>query len=421
MEDYSNGEQARGACHIGLLEGSDTACPSRDDMTAEPQLSARQRMLALVAAMTSISVVGASLGLSIPLLSFALQARGMSATFIGLNTAMAGIATVFFAPLIPLAAARFGVRSVMIAGLVGGAVTTLAFYYIEPLWMWFPLRFFYGAALTVLFVLSEFWINAISPENRRGLIMGIYATMLSLGFAAGPALLAILGKWGLAPYAAGAALFVVAAAPILLAGNRAPRLPGKVHVNLLPFLLAAPAATLAALVFGAVETGGMTFVPLYGLAIGYSATASALLVSLLALGNVLVQIPIGILSDKVDRRKLLFCLGLLGFLGAAGMPFAVQFPRLFESTIFIWGGLVAGLYTVGLAHLGSRFRGAQLASANAAFIVCYSIGMLSGPPLMGAGMDIWYPHGLPITAAVLFALYTLVAGWRILRPGTSGA
>ncbi|WP_188410088.1 MFS transporter [Agaricicola taiwanensis] len=387
-------------------------------MTGELHLTARQRTLALVAAMASISVVGASLGLSVPLLAFALEARGMSATFIGINTAMAGVAVVFFAPLIPLAAARLGVRSVMIMGLAGGAITTLAFYFIEPLWMWFPLRFLYGGSLAILFVLSEFWINAISPEKRRGLIMGVYATTLSLGFAAGPALLAVLGKWGVAPYAAGAILFVVAAAPILLAGSSAPRLPEKAHVNLIPFLLAAPAATLAALVFGAVETGGMTFVPLYGLAIGYSATASALLVSLLALGNVLVQIPIGMLSDRVDRRKLLLVLGLLGTAGAAGMPYVIHFPRLFESTIFIWGGLVAGLYTVGLAHLGSRFRGAQLASANAAFIVCYSIGMLSGPPLLGAGMDIWYPHGLPITAAVLFGLYSIVAGWRILRSGT---
>lgn len=383
----------------------------------ESNLSTRERTMALVAAISSISVVGASLGLSIPLLSFAMEARGLSSTFIGLNTAMAGIATIFFAPLIPLGAARFGVRKLMIAGLLGGAVTTLAFYFIQPIWAWFPLRFLYGAALTILFVLSEFWINAVSPESKRGLIMGVYATALSIGFAGGPAILAVLGKGGIEPYMAGAILFMLAAGPILMAGDGAPRLAGETRVNVIPFIIAAPTATLAALVFGAVETGGMTFVPLYGLQIGYSATASALLVSLLALGNVLVQIPIGMLSDKFDRRKMLFALGLMGAVGAAGMPYVIQFPRLFESTIFIWGGLVAGLYTVGLAHLGSRFRGHELASANAAFILCYSLGMLSGPPLLGAGMDIWRPHGLPVTVAIILGLYTVVAGWRILRPG----
>jgi MFS family permease len=390
-------------------------------MTAEPQLSVRGRTLALVAAIASISVVGASLGLSIPLLSFAMQARGMSSTFIGANTAMAGIATILCAPLIPLAAARFGLRKLMIAGLIGGAATTISFYLIEPLWAWFPLRFLYGAALTILFVLSEFWINAVSPESRRGLIMGIYATVLSLGFAAGPAILAALGKWGVAPYAAGAALFAVAAGPIIMAGSAAPRLPMEGRVNILPFLIAAPAATLAALVFGAVETGGMTFVPLYGLQLGYSEAAAALLVSVLALGNVAIQIPMGWLSDKVDRRKLLFVVGLLGALGAAALPLLIPYPRAFEGLIFIWGGLVAALYTVGLAHLGSRFRGHELAAANAAFIVCYSIGMLSGPPVLGAGMDLWRPHGLPITVALILGIYALVAGWRILRPGPGKA
>jgi MFS family permease len=390
-------------------------------MNAEPQLSLREQTLALVAAIACISVVGASLGLSIPLLSFAMQARGMSSTFIGANTAMAGIATIMCAPLIPAAAARFGIRPLMILGLVGGAVTTLAFYLVEPLWVWFPLRFIYGAALTILFVLSEFWINAVSPEHRRGLIMGIYATVLSLGFAAGPAILAALGKWGIAPYAAGAALFALAAGPIIMAGGGAPRLPVEGRVNLMPFLIAAPAATLAALVFGAVETGGMTFVPLYGLQLGYSEAGAALLVSVLALGNVATQIPMGWISDKVDRRKLLFVIGLLGTAGAASLPLVIPYPRVFEGLIFIWGGLVAALYTVGLAHLGSRFRGHELAAANAAFIICYSIGMLSGPPVLGAGMDLWRPHGLPITVAVILGIYTAVAGWRILMPGNGKA
>uniref|UniRef100_UPI0013D393F4 MFS transporter n=1 Tax=Klebsiella pneumoniae TaxID=573 RepID=UPI0013D393F4 len=62
----------------------------------------------------------------------------------------------------------------------------LGFLVVEPLWAWFPLRFVFGASLAVLFVLSEYWINAVAPEARRGLVLGIYATALSLGFAAGP-------------------------------------------------------------------------------------------------------------------------------------------------------------------------------------------------------------------------------------------
>ncbi len=85
--------------------------------------------------------------------------------------------------------------------------------------------------------------------------------------------------------------------------------------------------------------------------------------------------------------------------------------------LMVLGGLVAGLYTVGLAHLGSRFRGADLAQANAAFVVFYSIGLIVGPPLGGAGMDLWPPHGLPATLAVMFLIYVAVVLARMARRG----
>ena len=53
----------------------------------------------------------------------------------------------------------------------------------------------------------------------------------------------------------------------------------------------------------------------------------------------------------------------------------------------VWGGGIGSLYAVGLAHLGSRYSGPDLASANAAFIMLYALGMLGGPPIAGFGMD----------------------------------
>ena len=75
--------------------------------------------------------------------------------------------------------------------------------------------------------------------------------------------------------------------------------------------------------------------------------------------------------------------------------------------IFVWGGFIAGLYAVGLAHLGSTFKGGDLAAANAAFAILYAVGVLIGPSLGGIGMDLWNPHGLPVVLGLISA--TLVA------------
>ena len=110
------------------------------------------------------------------------------------------------------------------------------------------------------------------------------------------------------------------------------------------------------------------------------------MVTLFALGSVVFQLPIGFVSDHMDRRKLLAWLAFLSLCGAIALALAgPERVVLFCGLLVIWGGGVGSLYAVGLAHLGSRYRGTDLASANAAFIMLYSLGMLGGPPIAGFG------------------------------------
>jgi MFS family permease len=383
-------------------------------MTEAPHSEGAHRTaLSLAAAISCIVAVGIGLSLSIPLLSFALDAKGASRTLIGVNTAMGGVASILLAPFIAGWAMRFGVRTILVAAALLGIVSLMAFYVVEPIWAWFPLRFVFSVALTVLFVLSEYWINAAAPEAKRGLVLGIYATALSLGFAAGPYILVKLGTAGIAPYLAGSVLFALATVPVLIAGKAAPTIEEEPSRGFASFLWAAPTATLAALIFGAAETGAFALLPLYGTAVGLDVAGAATLVSLMSLGNLAFQIPMGLIADRVDRRYVLLACGLVGLVGMAIATFMALPVFWLRVLLFVWGGIVAGMYTVGLAHLGARFRGGDLAQANAAFVVMYSAGLMIGPPLAGLGMDLRPPEGLPATFACLFAIYVGVVLRRI--------
>lgn len=364
----------------------------------------------IVAAIACITIAGVSLSLSVPLLTFAMAARGASGAEIGLNTAMAGLAVVAVSPMIPRAVAAFGVKAILFGALVLGAVTIVAFHQFDALWAWYPLRFLFGVSFAALFVISEFWINAAAPPKSRGLVMGVYVTALSIGFAAGPLLLVATGMDGPAPYLACAVLFALAAIPVALSGGATPQIERpSAGRGVAFFVRIAPAATFAGFVFGAIETGGFTFLPLYGARVGLDVTAAALLATAVNLGNVVSQIPIGILSDRMDRRRLLMIIGLASLAGALAIPVVASWSGIaLYGLLMAWGGVACGLYTVGLAHLGARFTGVDLATANAAFIIMYSIGMLVGPPLLGAGFDLWNPHGAPAGIALLLAGYVVV-------------
>ncbi|MCA0425232.1 MAG: MFS transporter, partial [Proteobacteria bacterium] len=278
---------------------------------SEPTPDERRR--AILAAILTISAVGTGLSLMLPLLSLELERMGASSTLNGLNTAVGGLANVLIAPLVPVLARRLGQKLFVATALAVLIGSVLAFRLMPNIPVWFVLRFTFGGAIGALFVISEFWIAASAPEDRRGLIMGIYATVLALGFAAGPAALALVGTVGWRPYLACAGLITAALVPLWLVPGRLPAIDDGAHPKVLLLVKAAPIATLAALVFGALESAAFSQLPVFGLRSGLAETSAALLVTWAALGNLAFQIPIGWLSDRVDRRFVLCgCAGLGG-------------------------------------------------------------------------------------------------------------
>ncbi|HTV33836.1 MAG TPA: MFS transporter, partial [Methylocella sp.] len=164
----------------------------------------------------------------------------------------------------------------------------------------------------------------------------------------------------------------------------------------------------AGLLFGAIETASLGLLPVYALRAGLSPQSGAFLATLFAFGNLIFQFPIGFASDHMDRNRLLFIIAFLSFVLAIAMGVVgAQWFMFFAVLLVLWGGIIGSLYAVGLALLGSRFSGPDLASANAAYIMLYSIGMLAGPLIMGLGLDLYPPGGFFYTIAVLLLLYLL--------------
>lgn len=394
-----------------------------DNPLKTKDLSAGIHWPSFIAATASVSAVGVAIGLGLPLLSIILEKRGIPSTLIGLNSAMAGIAAMMAAPVTTKIARRFGVPATMIAAVLLSAVSAPGFYYAEAFWLWFPLRIVFHGAITTLFILSEFWINASAPPNKRGLALGVYATVLSVGFAIGPLIFSRIGSDGLLPFMIGAGVLLLAAIPVFIARRECPLIEDKPEMHFMRYLLLVPTATAAVFVFGAVEAGGLSLFPVYATRSGFTEPQAALLLTLMGLGNMIFQIPLGLVSDRIsDKRILLFAMALIGLIGAFTLPLLSDNWKLLGLVLLFWGGCIAGLYTVGLSHLGSRLTGADLAAANAAFIFCYAVGTVAGPQVIGGAMDAsarygYGNQGFAWAIAFFFGLYFVLSGIRmIFRP-----
>jgi MFS family permease len=384
----------------------------------DTSVARRDVIPALASAIASVTIVGIGLSLSMTLLALRLAGQGYSAHAIGLNPTAGGFAVLAGAAFVPALARRIGVKPLLLLALLIGGVSLLSFALTNDYWAWLAIRAVFSGALSILFVTSEYWINVIAPPRQRGFVLGFYATSLAAGFAAGPLILGFAGTAGATPFVVATVLFALAALPIVLWSGKAPEIKSTPSVPVLGFLTSLPVATLAGLLHGAIETASLGLLPVYALRAGLSPETGALFVTLFALGNILFQLPFGFVSDQMDRGKLLLSLAVFGLCGAIALALAGPSNLvLFCGLLVIWGGGIGSLYAVGLAHLGSRYSGPDLASANAAFIMLYALGMLGGPPIAGFGMDLVPPNGFFFSIAALLALYLgLVSGRSRVGP-----
>jgi MFS family permease len=173
-------------------------------------------------------------------------------------------------------------------------------------------------------------------------------------------------------------------------------------------------------VFAIAEGIVLTFLPLYGMGLGLTEAEGLYLITLLGVGGIVGQIPIGWLADHVDRHVLATICVLGSVIAALLMPLVLAVPGWNLVFMLLFGAVLSGIYTLAMVIIGDQFRGADLAAASALYGVMWGMGSVLGPPIGGAAMDYFPPHGVPLAIAVLFAAFLPFAVISCVRRSRRG-
>lgn len=361
--------------------------------------------ISLLVGMFAVAVGGTPV-----LLSVLLTRQGVADSAIGVSAACSPLGLIASSFIVPWAAARFGAVRIAVGSCLLGLVAMASMAMAPDLIVWIPARLVWGLSVGGFYIVNKAWLAQITPAGRRGQVFGIYTSFLSAGFACGPLLVSLADFRSPHCFALLGAAFVACALGVLLASKRLPDFTGTARAPVLGAIPLIPTALLAAAAFGAFDHATLAFLPKFGTVYGVSAAAMGIGLSVLNVGNVLLQTPIGWASDRWGRRPIVVGCALLAALGGVLLPWLIGAPTMLVYLfLFIWGACAYGGTTVSLAAISDRFIGAQLLSCSAAMTMAGGFGGVAGPSAIGILQGTFGVNALPHSITLIFVALAAVA------------
>lgn len=385
------------------------------DRSETDSLDSRMPLGALAGLTAAVTAFALAQGLSYPLFTFLMQRQGMTPAEIGLSAAMTPLGLILSAMFVPELVRRLGGRRLAVIAALSGALLFVLVGALQNWIAWYLLRFLIGLAINPLYILGEVWMMALAPDARRGRIMGIFNAVTGVGYAAGPLTLTLVGTDGWPPLSV--AIFGFSACAVLLflttKGLRGfePDEEGKPASGIWSFWTLAPALLLAVGVSAATQQSAYSLMPVFGAGYGLPEARLAALITMLSLGNILLQVPLGFLAERLGARMMIIACAALNAVCVLSLPLLIEGPLVWP-VLLVMGGVGYGVYTMSLVELGNRFRGQALVAGNSAFALMWGVGGIAGPPGSGAAIQAFGSIGLPMVSAGLSAALIVFAIYR---------
>ncbi len=301
------------------------------------------------------------------------------------------------------------IRAFAVMAAITTAVALLHGLVVHPI-AWFALRIANGACMMGLYMSVESWLNAITPNERRGQVFAVYMATTFVAMGAGQFLLLAGDVTSLQPFALAAIFLALGLVPIALTRIGQPTPVEVPRLGLKHLFAMAPLGVVGALCAGLTTGAFWGMGPLFAQRIGLPPSAIATFMSAAIFGGALLQWPIGRLSDSSDRRLVLAVVCLGGVVAALVIYGLLDvMPEALYVAAFIYGGFAFTIYSLCVAHTNDHMAKEQVLEASRSLLLLHGVGAVIGPALAGLLMERLGPGSLPFYFAVVLSLLGVYA------------
>ena len=268
-------------------------------------------------------------------------------------------------------------------------------------YLWALLRFISGFAFYALLIIIESWLNEKSSQTHRGKILAIYTIIFYLAMALGQLFLNIKGDTNYIIFILGSVLILFSVLFISMTKIKEPILKPFEKYSFPKLFSVVPLALVSCFVGGFLVGGFFTMIPIYLITKYSSIEMVSLFMACTIIGGLLSQWPIGILSDKYGRRKLIAINGF--YIAIISLLFIVSFS--YENMIYILGILLGlsifSIYPLALARANDVVdENKDIVEISRALLFTYGLGSFIAPIFLGFGLY-YYSEFIFVIFAIL--------------------
>ena len=282
-------------------------------------------------------------------------------------------------------------------------------------WIWAVGRLIIGFCFCGVYVTAESWLNNAATNENRGQSLSLYMIIQMLGLVVGQGLLILADPGGYVLFIVISILVSLSFAPILLSITPTPAFETTNPMQLKKLVLTSPLGCVGMFLLGGVFSVQFGMASVFGAEISLSLAEISAFAAAFYIGAMLVQYPVGWMSDRMDRRKLILGLSVLGTGGALLAIIAgSNFIALLLSA-FLIGGMSNPLYSLLIAHTNDYLDFDDMASASGGLLFINGVGAISGPLIVGWVMQSFGPFGYFLIIALLMGTLAIYAAYRTTR------
>lgn len=281
---------------------------------------------------------------------------------------------------------------------------------------WIILRALAGFAFAGAAMIVESWITERSDSSNRGAVFGTYTMANLIATTAGQMVVAVGPADGFHLFVIASIFYVIALVPTALTKSQAPAPLARARLDIAKLWRNSPVAIVAVALTGVSNGSFGTLAAVYGNKIGLEISGIAMFVSASILAGAIAQLPIGYISDRVDRRWVVIAIAIVALCSdAAFVAFTPQTAMMAALYSAVFGAAIFTFYPVLVAHANDHAEASEGLQTSGGLLLMLGLGSMVGPIIGGVLMSLMGPHGLFVSTSVAHSLILVFALWRLTQ------